>query len=286
MLEPGQTSMKVTHERLFERGIYTKSMVNTKCGIQTGLRYGMITGRYEKETPGYVMQLGITMDDLLSLWGRHLLGGLSVPTMAQARQFLSEQWDKRMKSLDNDPPDDKDLKIVKLLKLYGGWMAVYEERKARHGVLVAVQQQRGYHGDTQFAGVKIAGHIDYELQEAVEDWKLGGYRSWYRTSNVEPFPYELAHYSALTGKKKTAYVCMVHDLKTKSPIEVTERVQTPETLDMAAERLLRFDAQVRAGDPYVLQPPPKVGQFPCGPKWCGYFGRQCPLTKNLKREDY
>lgn len=279
------------HRAMLSRGIYTKSMVNSadRCQVAFGLSQGLVTGTPERELPGFALLLGVTAHDLLNLWALRTMGNLPLP-LEEARQLLSERWDARIPMAhDAPPPSAKDDKIAALMHLWGQWLDLYQSTRETPdwtGKLLGTEVPHGEDGNVKLGGISIGGTTDIEFESAVWDAKIVGQKSPYRKPGK--FVYELAHYAALTGKSDVAYVPFVHDLKTPK-LEVASVPQTPDTLAWAGEKLDRFAHLVDAAkhDHGILQPPPHgVGTYPCMPKWCGYFGRQCPVTKHLKREDY
>lgn len=284
--ETTETGMK--HREMLRAGIYTKSMLNSanRCEIAFGLSQGLVTGQPEFELPGYALELGVMMGDLMQLWSLRMLSGLAVPH-DEARQLLSDRWDRRMPLVRDTPlPTMKDEKIEALLDLYVQWEDdVYPALVTQVGPLVGAEVPfRGTLG-----GIPIAGTGDLLFSRAYRDQKTCGQKSWkYRKPGQ--FNYELAHYSALTGLPDVGFLPFVHDLrKPRIDTDASSVTVGPAQLTWAAEVLERFASHMANAikDPGVLQPATSgIGNYPCHPKWCGYFGRQCPVTRHLKREDF
>lgn len=280
------------HSDLLSRGILTKSMHSTfyKCGVSFGLRHGMITGKAERTPPGFAVAVGLTMQDLLQVWAQRTIDGKPLP-VEEARQLLSEKYDSRLRIVPADDPDlakapPKDEKVGKLLALYEEWLRRYESVSENTGPVRYVERQYGFDGSTKIGGIPVAGTVDLETTLSVLDNKTVGSRSRYRKRQVRT-PTELVIYSRLTGKSASGYLVFVHDLKTKAPVEYLQYIPTKDDEEIVAGQLQAMWDALRRG---VFLPPEGVAAgpnaFPCSPRWCGYFGRQCPITKHLRREDY
>ena len=283
-------SIGEVHAELIERGIFTKSMVGTvdKCPIRLGLRHGWITGTEEKHVPGFAAAYGGLNHGLIETWASREIRGELLP-YEEVRQLLHDRWPGAMQGADGvPPPSHRDGYVDRLVALHRQWRAIH--RKGYYGKLVGTERSYGYDGSVLLGGIPIAGHVDLLYERAVLDPKTCNQRSGYRKPG--PFTYELAHYSALTGLPDAGFVPHVHDLAVPKT-EVALITVTEQAKQVAACKLERVAELVSKAkqSPGVLTPPPEgpmsgIGKGLCTPRFCGYFGTVCPVTKHLKREDF
>jgi hypothetical protein len=268
------------HEALFARGIYTKSMLKTyfNCPVQFEQRY--IYGR--KEAPGWALGMGLTMHDLMEVWGTRKLSGEPL-SEAEARQLLSDRWNVRMAGLIPQVP--KDQQIDRFIQLYRDWLATYKTLSL--GQLVAVEKTYGEEGDVKLGVVPIAGHPDTEWTRGPGDYKIVKSTSQYRKIKQRtPWANTLEHVFAatLTGKDHSALFPFIHDFKTRRKPWVEENglVVNERHRSVVTEAVERAVAAIGRGD--FPANPRNIGQFPCTPDYCGFFGT-CPVTRGLTRKD-
>lgn len=278
------------HDSLWEKGIYTKSMIGQwyKCGIQTERRH--VYG--EKYPPGFVVAMGSTYAALKDVgWGKRLLAGQQPMEDEEARQFVSEEWARQMEHVEE--PEAKDVMLAadkqrRIIDAYHTFDAQWRmEWYKETGQLVGSEMGIGYDGsvsvvDRHGTKVFIAGTVDMLFEEAVADDKFVGSRSRYRKYNR--WDYEPAHLALVTGRRKFFLFPAIHDFARKVDVEKKDCPQGEDTLTVAKDKIGSFKRAIDLG----LFPAPNVqpGTFPCHPKWCGYFGRTCPLTQHLRREDF
>lgn len=274
------------HGILLSKRVYTKSMVLGfyKCPLQFSLSHGLETGRLERIPPGFVVSLGLASDDLFNEWANRTKRGLPPISQEEAVQILSDKWDYRM-SFVEDPTEKpeqgtKDLKMAMILRGYRDFLT----NIAPHlGPPEATGDKWfGVEEECRVGGVRIAGSPDMVFKGAVVDFKTVGRSSKYR--NPSPGDYELTHHSALTGKERSYFLPLVHEPVRGPVIKLTGGLVTPLHKEMAGIRVEKMDSCIQKGGPFL--PAPTPGKFPCTPKYCGYFGRICPATKHLRREDF
>jgi len=250
-----------------------------RCQMQLALRRGFITGKEEKLPPDFSMASGLLLHGLLETWGKRVIDGDSVPEEEEAKQLLHDRWGPRMEGVENVPPNvNPDEYIDPMVSTYSKWQGAYSVPE--WGTLKAVERKFGFDGEFDLEGVPIGGVIDANSDHYVWDYKTVGARSQYL--NQKAFiPLELDFYAAATGIASARYVCAVPERK---KIVVVKYESTPESRKTSAMTAAGVLELVRKGGPFL--PPPEIGKYPCTPKWCGYFGRVCPYTKHLNREDF
>lgn len=275
-----------SHDELFAKGIWTKSMINTymRCPVQFEQRY--IYGR--KEPPGWAMCVGIVADRLVQVWGERVMrrGHLSLPegdlSSMEVRDLLSTYWDQEIGQRgivpdEREPHKTKDAKLQSLTRCFEDWRICVPQWGL--GQVEAVQPFYGADGSMELDGVPIAGHPDLVFEQAAADLKCVKQTSMYRKGGLYGSLMDYVFQSLLTGKKNSSLLVMIHDFKTSAQTRVEhkpERIRQP-VIDMTSEIVQRVDMAVRRGD---FPPFNKVGSYPCMAKWCGFWGI-CPVTKHV-----
>lgn len=280
--EPSVTNIEPTvrvnvHDEFFKEGIWTKSMVNTylSCPIKFEQRY--IKGI--KSPPGFATVIGLTMHDLLEVWGIRKIKGLPL-NIEEAVQTLHDNWAARSENLEGEEKakavKEKDGKILKLSQLYQKWTQRVDSFGL--GRLRGVETLIGADKTVPFGGAHLAGHIDCEWDIGPGDYKVVSQRSRYR--RPDPYRLELILYGVLTGKSTAALFPMVHDFvrPNDKDIEMVDMAVTQSKIDMAEEVVGRVVEAVSKGS---FPPNPEIGKGLCQRKYCGYFGTTCPVTKGL-----
>lgn len=287
-LEGAITTIGQRHDWLWNRGIWTKSMVKSfdRCQIAAGLRYGLVTGEPEFEAPGFAAEFGLTYDDLLKEWAKAKLAK-RVLGREEVVQILSDRWDSRMKDNPMVLPGDKGEAMRKLLAMYDLWVEASKKVRRENGALIGHDVGLGFDGDKQIAGISIAGHLDLQYAKAVVDIKTAKAKN-VRFHNVGPMDLEVVIYSVLADVPKVEKSILVHDLVAGPELRFNKNIVEEPHIKAAGLKLERLSHLVdkAKSDPTILQPPHEIGVYPCHPTWCGYFGRSCPVTKHLKREEF
>jgi hypothetical protein len=273
------------HDTLWEKGIYTKSMVTQffKCPIQTERRH--VYG--EKFPPGFVVMMGSTYARLMEEWGKRHLEGKFLEE-GEVPELVHDYWKERMSNVDEPEAKDAVLAVEKkgrIIQCFAAWEVLYGEVRDELGLLTGAEEKIGYDGsivveDQHGTKVKLAGTLDKVFEDGNADDKFVGMKSRYR--RFGPWDYEMAHAALVTGKEKSFLFPAIHDFKNKVEVEKKDCTQTPATLKVAIDKVGAFKRSIDAG---IFTPPScNPGVFPCMPKFCGYFGRTCPLTKHLNRD--
>jgi len=283
-------SIGEAHEKLWDREIYSKSMIGQwyKCGVQSELRH--VYGH--KVPPGFVVAMGSTYASLKDVgWAQRILAGEAPMSDEEAEQFVHEEWARQMEHVEEPEAKDAHLAVVKKRRILdafhifdGQWRMDW---RSLTGELTGAEQRVGYDGSVEVEDeygtkVRLSATPDMLFENAVGDDKFVGMRSRYRRYNR--WAYEAGHVSLVTGKKTFFLFPAIHDFQRKTDVEVKECPQGDDTHSIVISKAAHFK---RAIDKGIFPAPEAIpGTFPCHPKWCGYFGRQCPITKHLKREDF
>ena len=281
---PGMSIGEI-HDSLWERGIYTKSMVTQffKCPIQTERRH--VYG--EKYAPGFVVMMGSAYASLMEYWAKKHLAGEFLED-GEVVDVTNDIWARKMADVEEPEAKDAILAIEKKRKIvecFSAWEVLYGEVRDNLGLLTAAEVGMGYDGniivtDSVGTDIKIAGTFDKVFEDGVADDKFVGMKSRYR--KFTRWDYEMAHLSMVTGHRKSFLFPAIHDFKNKVEVETKDCTQTEGTIQVATDKLGAFKRSIDAG---IFCPPScNPGVFPCMPKFCGFFGRTCPLTKHLNRD--
>ncbi len=266
---------KTIWQRLFDQGIYTKSMLKTYLRCPEDFYQQYVLGR--EQAPSWFTSLGKSMHDLLELWGQRLLVGNKRVDPKEARQLLSDGWDNHMQDVEIPEGERKDAKLKVFVQLFDTFRTAY--RRERLGKLEAVEQAYGYDGKLMLGRVPIAGHADQVWTRGIVDAKVVKHTSKYR--KPDPFDIELVMYSIMSGKKWAALMPMVHTLKTPK-VEYIGREITPLQVEVVTASVESIVDAINAGNfPRTVE---KIGQYPCTEKWCDWFGT-CRLTKGVTTKD-
>ena len=268
-----------THDMLFEKGIWTKSMLKTylRCPVTFEQRY--VYGA--KEPPGWAMALGNLSDNMLQVWGERTMAAKPFPD-EEAREYLHESWKEliagpRLVAPPSEPHPHADQKIGSLMKCYKEF-----KRKIpalRLNKLTHVQPAFGYEGDILLGAVPIAGHPDFVFDVGPVDLKTVKNNSAYRKNGLLGNLPDYVFQAVLAGNMRSALLLFIHNFKTdrQDRVEYKSENLKPVVLDTTTEILHRVATAVARGD---FPPTVTTGTYPCVKDWCGFYGK-CPVTKGL-----
>jgi hypothetical protein len=258
-----------------------------------------------KRPPGFALGMGLTMHDLMELWGNRHMDGRPLP-MAEVQQTLLDRWKRRMEDVPDKEAKDlrlRDAKIKDFLRIYAEWITKHQRMKL--GKLQSIEEGYGYDGSISFGGVRIAGHLDALWETGPADYKVCGSRSRYR--RPDPFSVELAVYCRLAregvGHKGGVGIItpMIHDWEPakrgkhagqyvdskgnpRQWVEKWEAPQHPNVVQVVEERVHLIVEAINKGQfPSTIS---KIGAELCVPKFCGYFGTTCRVCGHLERSRY
>jgi len=273
-----------THDMLFQRGIWTKSMVKSYLRCPASFEQRYVYGK--KEPPGWALAIGSVNDSLFDAWGRRYLETKESLPAQEARQILSDCWQREVKEAgvkpdDRDPHKTKDAKLGSLMKGYSEWVERFHSFKL--GRLLEVQPAYGYDGGVLLGDVPIAGHPDFIWSWGPVDLKTTKSTSPTRTGGFWPRSLDLVFQSTLTGNfDHSGILIVVHDFKSdRMPrIEHHDHEVLPVHREMMTEQVGRVVEAVKKGS-FPATAAGSLGKYPCGPTWCGYFGKSCPVTKGV-----
>lgn len=272
--------ISATHDALFAKGIWTKSMVKMylRCPVQFEQRF--VLGR--KEAPRWALAVGSVADGLFQEWGRRALAGASL-TPAEARDALSDLWklyvvEPGVRPEEGDPHPTADAKLAALLRIYEEWLTLVLQSGL--GPLREVQPAYGYDGGVRLGGVPIAGHPDFVFRGPA-DLKCVSQKSAFLRGDFWANLADWVFQSALVGTTESNLIVTVHDYVRAGPSRVKLLLEPnlpPSAFGVMGEQVARVAEAVRRGS---FPPTVTVGAYPCTAKWCGFFG-SCPVTKGLK----
>jgi len=266
-----QTHIGQTHKRLFEQGIWTKSMLAKYKRCPEEFYREFVLGI--ESIPTWHMRLGNSMGDLMEEWGRRHLRGEKLPPV-EAGAFLETRWAENMAGLE--PPGDTDHPGVyrsNFLSLYRKFLS---EPLVVNGKLENVEAPYGYDGSVKMGDVAIAGHPDQVWENMVVDVKTRGATARALRMNLD-WSMERVIYSVLTGKELAAYLNMIHGHKDGTRLEWKPVRVTRTHVDIVTEEVNSIVDAVKKGSfPSIHE----AGNYPCMEKWCFHFGK-CRKTKGV-----
>lgn len=267
-----QTHIGQTHKRLFEQGIWTKSMLQKYKRCPEEFYQEFVLGI--EPVPTWHMRLGNSMGDLMEEWGKRHLRGEKLPT-ADAMAFLANRWAENMKGLE--PPEEAEDPLVYKSR----FITLYDKFKAgpanNLGKLEAVEAPFGYDGQTKLGDVAIAGHPDQVWEGAVVDIKTRKHDARVLRMKLD-WSMERVIYGVLTGKEVAGYMNLIHGGPAGTRIEWKPITITPAHVDIVTEEVNSIVDAVKKGSfPAVHE----VGNYPCVSKWCFHYGK-CRKTKGVK----
>lgn len=265
-----QSHIGQTHKRLFEQGIWTKSMLQKYKRCPEEFYQEFVLGI--EPVPTWHMRLGNSMGDLMEEWGRRRLRGEKLLT-GDAAKFLAERWDANMKGLVPPPEAEKpEVYKSRFLTLYGKFQAL----DLGLGKLEAVEAPCGYDGSIKLGDVAIAGHPDQVWEGAVADIKTRKHDARILRMKMD-WSMERVIYSVLTGKDTSGYFNMIHGGPRGTQLEWKPVKVTRTHVGIVTEEVNSIVEAVKKGSfPSIHE----IGNYPCMDKWCDHYGR-CRKTKGV-----
>lgn len=240
----------------------TQVTMYLKCPTQYERRY--IHG--EKTPPGIALVEGSANHAALEWQNDFQMAHDRIAPVKKVIEVFGDDLTTRVREVPKDEwrkaGENRDVVFNRGVKMLTNYLKTIAPR------MKPVAAEQGF--DIKVRGLPFQGFIDLAEQNHLWDYKVVGPTSPYLKASGVEHDLQLTAYSYATKVSKVGFIPLVKGRDTITPLSA---VRTRKDHLEFEETVLRVAKAISAG----AFPPVAAGAWCCSAKFCGYFGKTCPV---------